>query len=105
MLLLVAFSRWPFNYRPTFDTQSALHALLFEVREVGSSLFQAALKTVIELKKKVCDSEILTAVLMKNPVFCFMMSCIYRVADKSLARPGRKQITATKLQLWQATQK
>jgi predicted secreted acid phosphatase len=30
---------------------------------------------------------------------------IYRGADKSLARPGRKQATATKLWLLQATQK
>ena len=30
---------------------------------------------------------------------------IYRGADKSLARPGRKQATATKLSLFQATQK
>ena len=29
----------------------------------------------------------------------------YWVADKSLARPGRKQATATKLQLLHATQK
>ena len=29
----------------------------------------------------------------------------YRVADKSLVRPGRKQSTATKLELLQATQK
>ena len=29
----------------------------------------------------------------------------YRGADKSLARPGRKQATATKFQLLQATQK
>ena len=31
--------------------------------------------------------------------------CLYRGADKSLARAGRKQATATKLQLLQATQK
>jgi len=30
---------------------------------------------------------------------------MYRGADKSLARPGRKQATATKLYLLQATQK
>jgi len=30
---------------------------------------------------------------------------IYRVADKSLAPPGRKQATATKLYLLQVTQK
>jgi hypothetical protein len=30
---------------------------------------------------------------------------MYRGADKSLARPGRKQATATKLELWQATKK
>ena len=30
---------------------------------------------------------------------------LYRGADKSLDRPGRKQATATKLQLLQATQK
>ena len=29
---------------------------------------------------------------------------MYRCADKSLARPGRNQTTATKLQLFQATQ-
>jgi hypothetical protein len=69
VLLLVAFSRWPFNYRPTFDTQSALHVVLIEAGKVGSSLFQAALNTFIALKMKVCDSEILTAVLRKIPIF------------------------------------
>ena len=34
-----------------------------------------------------------------------MFSEIYRGADKSLARPGRKQATANKLQFLQATQK
>jgi len=29
----------------------------------------------------------------------------YRGADKSLARPGRKRVTTTKLQLLKATQK
>jgi hypothetical protein len=33
------------------------------------------------------------------------MVSFYRGADKSLARPGRKQATATKLQILQATQK
>ena len=33
------------------------------------------------------------------------MVVMYRGADKSLARLGRKQVTATKLQLLQATQK
>jgi len=85
VLLLVAFSRWPFNYRPTFDTQSALHVVLTEVGKVGSSLYQAALKT------KVCDFEILTAVLMKIPVFCFMMSCILLCKKQSRNRPGVAQ--------------
>ena len=35
----------------------------------------------------------------------FQRYCNYRGADNSLARPGRKQATATKLQLLQATQK
>jgi len=47
VLLLAAFSRWPFNYWPTFDTQSALHGVVIEVEKVGSSLFHAALETVI----------------------------------------------------------
>ena len=76
MLLLVAFSRWPFNYWPTFDTQSALHVVVIEVEKVGSSLFHAALKTAIALKMKVWNFEILTPMLMKIPVFCFMVSCI-----------------------------
>jgi len=77
VLLLVAFSRWPFNYRPTFDTQSTLHVVVIEAEKVESSLFRAALKTAIALKEKVRDFEILTAVLMKIPFFCFVMSlCI-----------------------------
>ena len=44
------------------------------------------------------------------PFFCCMLlnkitGLFYRGADKFLARPGRKQATATKLQLLQATQK
>jgi len=75
VLLLVAFSRWRFNYWPTFDTQSALHVVVIEVEKVGSSLFQVTLKTIVVLKMKVWDFEILTAVLMKIPVLQFMMSC------------------------------
>ena len=37
--------------------------------------------------------------------YAICLQTIYRGADKSLARPGRKQATATKLYILQATEK
>ena len=44
-------------------------------------------------------------VIFAQPLFLNCHRSTYRGADKSLSRPGRKQATATKLWLLQATQK